>query len=300
MERELTHLREVFARGENLTRYLTDRYGAERSRAEIIEYAYDLQAGSYVTALARPGAVEHKRRWAAEVARVVDGLDIRTVCDAGTGEATTLAFILEALPSARAVGFDISLSRLLVARTFLGARAAQVEALFAAELGAVPLAGGACDLVMTHHALEPNHGREDELVRELARVTRRYLLLVEPSWELADAEQRARMEHHGYVRGLPAAVERAGLRVLRHGPWPHDANPANRAAVLLAEKPTATSSLDFAWASPITRLPLRSVEGGLYCDGDGFFFPTVGGVPVLRRERAVLATRYGDLCTSPG
>lgn len=296
MERELPRLRRLLAEGVNITAYLDERYGQTRPRADIVEYAYDLQAGSYTAALADPAALERKLRWGAALARLLDELEVETVCDAGTGEGTTLAFVIDALRRpARFAGFDISVSRLLVGRRFLEARGCEVQ-LFAAELGAIPLADGACDVVMTQHAIEPNHGSEDTIVGELARVTRRYVLLVEPSWELATVEQRERMRSLGYARGLPQALERAGLRILRHERWADDANQANPAALLLAERTTpGRVSADLEWASPLSGLPLRRVPEGLYCDGDGFLFPSVSGIPVLRRRGAVLATRYGDL-----
>lgn len=297
MERELPRLRELFAAGVNITAHLNERYGSSRERAQIIEYAYDLQAGAYVTALEDPGLLEKKRQWGAKVADLLGELEVRTVCDAGTGECTTLAFIMEALTrSTRVAAFDLSVSRTLVGRQFLAGRGLELDALFVAELGSIPFVDGACDLIMTHHSIEPNHGREEEIVRELARVTRRYLLMIEPSWELATPAQRERMQKHGYVRGLPAILERAGLRIVRQEAWPHDLNPENPAALLLAERaPGDQVGQDFGWASPVSGLSLRLVDEGLYCDGDGFLFPSIAGIPVLRREGAVLATRYGGL-----
>lgn len=44
--------------------------------------------------------------------------------------------------------------------------------------------------------------REEEAIRELMRVARRAVVLVEPIYELANSEAQARMHTHGYVRGL--------------------------------------------------------------------------------------------------
>ena len=57
--------------------------------------------------------------------------------------------------------------------------------------------------MLTIHPIEPNRGREEAILSELLRVARRALVMIEPSYETASAEARARMERLGYVRGLP-------------------------------------------------------------------------------------------------
>ena len=50
------------------------------------------------------------------------------------------------------------------------------------------------DVVYTAHSLEPNGGRELEAVKELLRITSKRLILIEPSYELADKECKIRMK----------------------------------------------------------------------------------------------------------
>jgi ubiquinone/menaquinone biosynthesis C-methylase UbiE len=71
---------------------------------------------------------------------------------------------------------------------------------FVADMAKLPLVDRSVDGVFASHALEPNHGRESELLAELLRVARRKLLLFEPSWEYANQATRSRMKKHGYVR----------------------------------------------------------------------------------------------------
>jgi hypothetical protein len=72
--------------------------------------------------------------------------------------------------------------------------------LFVSDLFAIPLEGDSIDLVHTFHSLEPNGGREEGALRELLRIARRAVVLIEPVFGLASAEARQRMSHHGYVR----------------------------------------------------------------------------------------------------
>ena len=92
-------------------------------------------------------------------------------------------------------------------------------------------------------ALTPAHIAELAAL-EVEPVTRpeRYLLLVEPDYEGAGAAQRARMDAHGYIRGIPAALAAAPGRVLARAPLGLDMNPLNAATVTLFEKATATAA----------------------------------------------------------
>ena len=48
-------LKEAYARGENITSLLRTEQGTSANSEEIIEIAYDLQAGRYIAALEKPG-----------------------------------------------------------------------------------------------------------------------------------------------------------------------------------------------------------------------------------------------------
>src|SRR5688500_6437781 len=97
------------------------------------------------------------------------------------------------------LGFDISWSRLKFAKEFLNDFNINNVTLFTANLFEIPLQDDSIDVVYTSHSIEPNGGKEKEALKELYRVTRKYLVLLEPSFEFASDEARARMKQHGYV-----------------------------------------------------------------------------------------------------
>lgn len=121
-----------------------------------------------------------------------------TVLDCGTGEGTTIIPILQKLGMQSGFGIDSSISRVLWAQRNAASAGINLN-LAVSDLGQLPLNDNAVDVVVTVHALEPNHGREGELIRELGRVARRFMFLIEPDFEKASKRQKERMMKLGYL-----------------------------------------------------------------------------------------------------
>ena len=227
---------------------------------------------------------------------MLDELAPTSLLDAGVGEATSLAPVLRHMAArpAHVLGFDLSLSRLLYARKHLADHDRPDVVLFTAALDNIPLASASVDVVLTMHAVEPNHGREDVILGELLRVARRHLVMIEPSYELASAEGRARMERLGYVRELPAALERLGHPARRVEPWPLNANPLNPAALIVVDKSADVSDAAPQFVSPISGRNLVHRADCWFCPDDGHAFPIIGQIPCLTMGSAILASKLGQ------
>jgi uncharacterized protein YbaR (Trm112 family) len=166
--------------------------------------------------------------------------------------------------------------------------------LFVGDLFAMPIADGAFDLVWTSHALEPNGGREREGLAELARVSRRWVVLFEPSYELGGEGTRAHVEKHGYIRGLPAAAEAHGLTIVRHELIPETAMPTNETAVLVLRKDAPRPAPQRWHVCPRCRTELQALKGALFCAAEGLVYPVIDGIPCLTERDAVVASAFAD------
>ena len=288
----------LYSRRVNLIEYLEKHKEHDVSLEDRIALSYDIQAGSYTKDYCNSESIRHAYRESGKkIARFIEEISPGTVLDAGTGEATILANVVPncTKEDIEFAAFDISISRLLYAKSFLRDKKVRMPRLFTSNLTGISLAENSTDLVMTHHAIEPNGGMEDTICRELNRVTRKYALLIEPSWELACNEQRQRMLHHGYVKNLPVALERNGFNILVNEPWAHDSNPLNVAALILAEKTAVAKDADFGdfqFAYPSSNFLLQKVADGYYCERMGVLFPAVQEIACLLEEECLLATRY--------
>jgi SAM-dependent methyltransferase len=299
-------MRAAYARGENVMEHARRLAGSDDNSATAILVAYDLQAGSYVEQ-ARENP-EAGSAWCGQLAAILDPLVTRgtSLLEAGCGEATSLAGVLGRLHvrPEHALGFDISWSRCAAGNAWLREIGAEAR-LFVADLFEIPLADSSIDIVYTAHSVEPNGGRQKDALRELLRVARRAVVLVEPIYELAGDEARARMRHHGYVRNLREAAEAAGGRVVDYRLLPVSSNPLNPTGLILVEKPgepgghgpnaappqaAPPHAAPPVWRCPLTHSHLEDLGDVFAAAETGVAYPVLRAIPLLSVRHAVVAS----------
>ncbi len=167
---------------------------------------------------------------------------------------------------------------------------------FVADLFAIPLRDSSVDVVYTSHSLEPNGGREKEAVSELLRIARKAVVLVEPIYELASEAARERMLRHGYVRGLRQVAETLGAQILDCLLLPYTANSLNPSGVLVIQKKAGRNSgirteEALGWQCPCTHTAMVDQRDLFFSAEAGFAYPVLRGIPLLRPEHAVVASK---------
>lgn len=259
--------------------------------------AYDLQAGSYVSA-ARKNKGE-RRLWCRQLAKILEPTVVggRSILEVGVGEATTLSGVLKELgPMVRyALGFDVSWSRIETGNQWLIENNC-IARLFVADLMKIPLEDNSVDVVYSSHSLEPNRGKEETAIKECLRVARRCVVLFEPFYELAPPEAQARMRRHGYVEGLRKTAERLGAEIKDYRLLNYSPNPLNPSGVLHLNKKRTLSSKNLnmnapIWRCPITNAKLKPRTHYYYNPTAGLAYPVIKGIPMLRAEHAIVASK---------
>jgi hypothetical protein len=169
--------------------------------------------------------------------------------------------------------------------------------LFVGDLLHIPMASDSVDIVYSSHSLEPNGGREEAMIAECMRVARHAVVLVEPIYELADAAAKARMESHGYVRGLHDAAVKLGATITTYRLLDYCGNPLNPSGVMVIKKKNESTGVQGSdpnaiWQCPLTGAPLIPTQDGYYAKEVGIVYPLLRSVPMLRREHGIVASGF--------
>ena len=292
----IKELKNLYDEGVNISQYLREKYGSENT-PEIIEMAYDLQTGTYVELMKKPEVNSFYRKRAEKMYSMIKMLvgEPRNILEAGIGEGNFMGELLplfEEKPDA--AGFDISWSRTACAREYLSKKGFSNIKLQTGDLVNIPFVDNAFDIVYTNQAVEPNHGHETDIIKELYRVTSKFLVMFEPIYELAGSEAQKRMESHGYVRNLKDTIEELGLKVIEYKMLPAEfnLNELNPCGVIILEKDVAGTESSGEYADPIFKTALKKIKGAYFSEDSLRVYPIIDGIPCLRVENGIVASKY--------
>jgi SAM-dependent methyltransferase len=290
-----SELRAALANGENIMALLRKRYGTQVNTEEFIEISYDLRAGMETDFLKDPAHAQYVKESAAELARLLHQYGEPTsYLEAGVGEATTLSYLLQAYgkKQVNAHGFDLCWSRVYRARQWLAQEAVPGVSLCTGSLTRIPFVDNSFDVVCTVESVGENAAHEAQILSELYRVASRYLILLEPAFELAPSEAQARMIQHGYCRDLAGHAKQLGMRVVEYKLFPLVENPLNPLGLIVIEKEPNRSSVTPRYRCPKYHTPLTRHDQVYFSEDSFIVYPIVAQIPCLRAENAIVATLY--------
>ena len=290
----------------NIIDYLnsSDNQSLIGNQIEDIMISYDFQAGTYVEDYILNG--DKWDRFTNRLAKEIDSLTCpkRSILECGVGEATMLCSVLKQSKTKfnYVGGLDISWSRIKRAQIY-AVEQHQAFDLFVGDMFQLPLKDNSIDIVYTIHSIEPNGGKEKEILSELYRVTSSYLICVEPAYELADKKSKERMERFGYIKNLYSAAKELGFNIIKWELYAPglDLEPLNPAGILIIEKANQKQeaqncenvSEEHLKCCPITKTDVEIIDGAYYSPKSLLAYPILCGVPLLTEEHAVVAFNKG-------
>lgn len=294
-----TDIKTLYDQGENITHLLRQSDQSGINTDEIIELAYDLQSGSYSKLMLDDVGTSNKRSaYISEVVGIIKKYcpEPKSLFKGGTGECVTLVPMLKGFDCeiAHIRGLDISWSRLAYGRHWLAQNNLKHVQLAMGALSHIPFLDCSFDIVVTSHAMEPNGGREEEILRELHRIAGNFIFLSEPCYEIADQAGQDRMDKLGYVKDLEGTARRLGFNVVEKCILKHSMNPLNPTAVLVIAKPTNLISHP-VYACPLSKKRLTQYDSCYYSNEYLCAYPIIEGIPCLRQSAAIVASKLPDL-----
>lgn len=273
-----------------------------------ILYSYDLQAGSYINhyesnikspCLDEEGCVslsfanllaKRAKNLAAFInASQIGGGKSFSLLEAGCGEATFLLELIRHLPSNTSItGFDIAPSRVKYAQDFLSKMNAKAS-LYVASMDAIPFADNSFDVVITHHALEPNTLGAHKLISELYRVCSKLLVMIEPSFKMGNAATKQNILKHKYLQNLPASVGKLGLNLCEKRLF-YPTHEHNNSALFALKKDAFTAKSLLICPQCKQELEYKNAQN--FCKNCHLVYPILGKTQLLRPQDGVFFSAF--------
>ena len=181
----------------------------------------------------------------------------KSLLEVGAGELTTISLVLNSLKKkfSYSGAIDISLNRLLVGKKYLKSQGNKVDFLARADASQLPFKDNSFDMVYTCHCLEQVPNLFIKSVKELIRVSKKYIVIIEPSYEFSLIASKNNIYKKGYTKITDALLSKTGFTPIYRKFLPLK-NYISSAEIIVFEKKNYYKSLnkkDIQFVSPISR-----------------------------------------------
>jgi uncharacterized protein YbaR (Trm112 family) len=256
--------------------------------------SYDRQAGSYIKQYnnEKNKYYNHCRSLYEEMhAYLRNG---SSLLEAGTGECVTLLplakIINKEFKNINYLGFDFSFSRLLLGKYFLQ-KNNLFASLFCSNMNNIGLVDNCVDIVFSNHGIEPNGGQEETILKEMLRISNKYVFLFEPIYELNPKKNRIRMNKFGYVKNLYNICKKLDCSIIKYELLnsAHSRRSNLTGVIILKKKISRIKQKKFKCL--ITNFQLEKKDGFYYNKNPGILYPIVKSIPLLLDKSAIMCSK---------
>jgi ubiquinone/menaquinone biosynthesis C-methylase UbiE len=277
-------------------------FGEWKNPEDIIQLSYDLQSGTYSKFPEESEEnfminMDYCTQISDIMSQVIDKYNYTdfSVLEAGTGEMTTLSFVVQKIKPKTIYAFDISWSRIydgmIFAKKYMGDNYSNLNPLVA-DMNAIPFHDKSINITFTSHALEPNGKKLDVLLKELFRITKDKILLFEPCYEINSEEGKQRMDYYGYIKDVDSAILALGGIIEEKIHFKNCSNPLNPTVCWVISPPQCDiiPETDTVYSYPGTNYTLTKEDNFFFTNDLGMCLPIIKSIPVFLTKNAILAS----------
>jgi len=258
--------------------YIQDNYYVDKERYCIVDGNVEFIS-----------SIENMKNIRIECNEVLSQLDFSTLLEVGVGELTTIESVVANNKQLTQIfGIDLSLNRMLHGMEEYKKRQKLIPKVSKANATNLPFNDSVFDLVYSRHTLEQMPMIFTAALDEMIRVSRRFIVLFEPSYEKGSLTQKLKMIRNDYFRGLDKFLSgREDIKVNKSFLMRNSANPLNRTSCYVIEKISSASLEEEKYngfVCPLSKEELIKREGYLFCKKSGLAYPVLEGIPILDKD----------------
>ena len=279
---------------------LKKKFSFSSRDVSVVEKKYDKIAGTYlknylnndnqkyIARLENNEIVEilasHKDYIAEVVANTYVEANSESILEVGSGELTLLVEVLSRIKDKdkkinQVAALDLSLNRLLVGKKLIDDKNIKIDFMAKANAEKIPYKSNSFDFVFTSHCLEQVPHLFKNILDELIRVTRKYVVLIEPSYESGTEESKNYLLKKGYIRLSDKLLKNTGYNLIFRKGFPVQ-KYINGSEIVIFEKITDIKNKP-SYCVPGTDIELQNKNGYLISNNNSYKFEIKLGIGIF-------------------
>ena len=276
----ISFLKKLYLNKTNINQYL--RKKTNLSEKEIIKLSYDIQSSSYV----KKYNYYKSKKILSQVIKEINSTNYKSLMDFGCGELTSFYTLINNIKTKNKffVAYDLSFSRILIGKKFLNKKNKSIKLkLFSNNSNRIPLPDNSIDIVTSCHALEPNKKNANKILKELWRISKKKLILLEPNNQLGDKLIKKRFKKNNYILDLEKKIKKITSRykIINNE---FNSNPLNPASIFILEKNSKKIN-KFNFLNPeYNNDILKKKLNFYYSEKTGQIFPIVDDIVIFNKN----------------
>ena len=279
--------KKVFSSKRNVQKFIKRKYRLHN--LDNIKISYDIQSGEYVKYFQKLSLKNKKKIYDPFIKNINKFFpNAKEVLDFGCGELTLSQYFFKNIKNIKKYfANDISLNRLLIGQKFIKSVLSKKQYikfnLFCASHKELPFLDNSIDLIITNHSLEPNNTQKNEILKEMLRVSRLGLCLMEPHYEISTKKQKKRMKKFGYIKGIEKTLKKLNCTYVVKNKKFHDYKH-NISSIFIVKKIKVSKKSSSAYVDYISKKKLITKNGFLYSKENFRLFPSFNKIPIFSNE----------------
>ncbi|ETA70338.1 class I SAM-dependent methyltransferase [Candidatus Pelagibacter ubique] len=135
------------------------------------------------------------------VSRFCNHHNLKSLIEVGAGELTTLYPIIKKINNLKFISaLDLSPNRLKHGKAFLKKKNIQIDHLIACDASNIPYEDNSFDISFTHYCIEQVPHLAKKIIDEMIRISSKYILIVEPSYQFSNNITRRNILNKGFPK----------------------------------------------------------------------------------------------------